>query len=100
MSRLNYSREDYDYMASERRRALVMIAQKLGKEHPVTQAMGSMAWGRNEREQGPEGNLRTAIEEKAFLDGCFHMLRRFAKSDDLKARKAFELFPRNWASRP
>lgn len=98
---MNYKRDDYNCMASLRRSALVQIAQKLGKDHRITQLMGCMSYGRNEAEQGPEGNLQSAVREMAFLDGCFHILHCVARAnDDIKAQRVMcDLYPRGFASR-
>ena len=87
-------------MAHLRRRAFVIIAQKLGPEHQITRMMGSMSYGRNDAEQGPSGNLQSAIREMAFLDGCFHILNVWARDNDRSAQTVMKVYPRGYTSRP
>lgn len=84
---MNYSRADYDYMAGARRRAFQRIAGKLGKDHPVTKMMGGLSHGRHRAEQGPDGNLRTAVREMSFLDGYFDCLNLWARDNDPAAQR-------------
>ena len=88
-------------MAWLRRRAFVMIAQKLGAEHTITKMMGCMSYGRNNAEQGPTSNLQGAIREVSFLDGCFWVLNLWARDNDDNAQKVMlELYPRGYTSKP
>ena len=98
---MNYKKADYNYMAAIRRSALVRIAQKLGKEHAVTKLMGCMSYGRNDAEQGPGGNLQSAVREMAFLDGCFHVLKTWASDNDRGAQRVMlDLYPRRYETAP
>lgn len=96
---MNYKKEDYNHMAHLRKLALVEIAQQLGKEHTITRLMGSMAYGRNNAEQGPEGNLQSAIREMSFLDGCFHVLNTWARDNDPKAQLLMRSYPHGFSKR-
>lgn len=87
MSHVNYTKEDYNYMAIKRRNAFCKIAEALGKNHPITKMMGTLAWGRHNFEQGPQGNLRTAIREMSALDGMFTILNIWARDNDTKAQQ-------------
>lgn len=96
---MSYTRQDYDFMAMKRRHAFVEIASSLGKDHPVTQMMGSLAWGRHDAEQGPHGSLRSAIREMSFLDGYFSCLNKWALENDRKAQRIMlEEYPRGFES--
>ena len=86
MGGINYSKADYDFMSAKRLGAFVKIARVLGKKHPVVTLMGPLAWGRHHFEQGPDGNLRTAIREMSALDGMFHVLNVWARYNDPKAQ--------------
>lgn len=101
MGRINYSREDFQHMASRRKVAFKAIAAKLGKEHAITKMMGSLAWGRHDFEEGADGNLRTAVEDKAALDGAFSILNQWARDHDPKAQRIMvELYPRAYENKP
>jgi hypothetical protein len=94
---MSYKKEDFNHMASLRRRAMVLIAQELGQEHNITKLMGSMSYGRNDAEQGPGENLKTAIREMAFLDGCFCVLNTWAAINDKAAQsKMLKIYPRGY----
>lgn len=97
---MNYKKDDYNYMASLRRSAFVQIASKLGPDHKITQLMGCMSYGRNDVEQGQQGNLQTAVRETAFLDGCFHILNVWARDNAPKAQKVLNLYPRGYSRKP
>jgi hypothetical protein len=82
-----FSRADYDAMSRDRISAFRRIADRLGKENPVTKMMGSLARGRHKAEQGPEGNLRTAVKEYGFLEGYFDALNLWARDHDYSAQR-------------
>lgn len=64
------------------------IAAELGKDHPVTNMMGSLAWGRHDAEWGGDGpKLRTATYALGFLDGIFNAINLWARSNDQKAQR-------------
>ncbi len=90
---MNYKTEDYDWMAMKRRLAFQFIARKLGENHKITKMMGGLSHGRNDKEGNIEGhNLRSAVEEKGYLDGCFHILNLWARDNDRKAQKVLHEF--------
>ena len=99
MGNVNYTKEDYDLMASKRRNAFCHIARNLGKAHPLVELMGPLAWGRNPFEQGPDWNLRTAVWEMSALDGMFHILSIWARDNDPHAQRTMlTLYPRGFES--
>jgi hypothetical protein len=89
-------KDEWNTLARRRKAALQNIARDLGKDHAITKMMGSMAWGRNGAEQGPEGTLQTAINEAAYLDGAFNILNLWARDND---RPAQRLMIEQWNSR-
>jgi hypothetical protein len=96
-----YKRADYDQAARLRKAAFVQIGKKLGKNHPITKMMGSLAWRRHNAEQGVDGNLRTAIREYSFLDGYFDALNLWARDNDTKAQRIMlDIFPRGMRHKP
>lgn len=96
-----YNKDDYNYMAAIRKNAFVKIANKLGKEHPITKMMGSLAWGRHNAEQGVEGNLHTAIREMAYLDGFYDCLNLWMRDNDRGTQHLIrDMYPRNYEKRP
>jgi len=96
---MNYSKDDYVYMAWKRKHAFQKIADELGKEHPVTKMMGTLAWGRHAGEHGPDFGLREAIYEMAFLDGFFEVLNLWTRDNDGKAQRVMlEHYPRGYES--
>lgn len=98
---MNYTADDYRYMATLRVRALADIAKKLGKDHPVTQMLGSMAWGRSDWEEGPEGNLRTAVRHMSALDGVATVLRIWCRDHDREAQRIIiDSYPTRWQEAP
>ena len=66
--------------------ALQAIAKKLGKEHPVTKMLGSLAWGRHEWEYGSRANLQAAIILASAMDGVYHTINLWARDNDKKAQ--------------
>ena len=84
---MRHKKEDYNQAAQRKVYAMQKIAKTLGEDHSLTKMMGSLAWGRHKAEQGPEGNLQTAIIEMAFLDGYFAALNRWARDNDTKAQR-------------
>lgn len=89
-----YGTKDYTAMARTRLRAFEKIATALGKDHPITKMMGSRAWGRHDKEQGPESTLRKAIAEYASLDGAFSVLNTWARDNDRAAQRVMlDLYP-------
>lgn len=95
-----YNKHDYAAMAADRRRAFCVIAEKLGKKHPITKMMGEVAWGRNDFETGPELTLRKAVREMSALDGAFGILNRWARDNDSKAQRfMIKVYPRGFRKR-
>jgi hypothetical protein len=93
-----YTAEDFRYMASTRLGVLMDVAKTLGENHPITEMMGSIAWGRHDYEEGPDRSLRTAVESKAYLDGVCRMLREFAhRAGDTQATSLLAAYPRGYA---
>ena len=89
-----YNREDYELMCDQRRRAFKRIAEALGKEHQITQLMGSLAWGRNDFEPKPGRTAVNAHEEYGYLEGCFNILGIWARDHDVLAQnKMLRLWP-------
>jgi hypothetical protein len=78
---VNLTREKYDNLCSLRRRAFQEVAKALGKGHPITELMGSLAWGRHWHERGAHNhnNLRAAAEEFGALEGYAAILRNWAR---------------------
>jgi hypothetical protein len=96
---MNYKKDDYNLMAHKRVYAFVSIARALGKDHAITKMMGSLAHGRHHFEQGPSGNLQTAVREMAALDGYFDCLNLWARDNDPKAQRVMnDLYPRSFES--
>ena len=101
MGNIIYTKMDFEFMASERRTAFVLIAKALGKRHEITRLMGSLAWGRHQFEEGAHGTLRTAIREMSALDGIFHALNMWARDHDGKAQRTMlRLYPQVFRSAP
>ena len=69
-----------------RQRALQKIAEKLGKGHPVTKMLGSLAWGRHNWETGPRATLQGAICLASAMDGVYHTINMWARDNDKKAQ--------------
>jgi hypothetical protein len=91
---MNYKKDDYNFMAHRRRMAFEQIAKALGKDHPITKMMGSRAWGRSSFEQGPQGNLQSAIREMAAYDGAFDIMNTWARDNDMAAQKKMsDIYP-------
>ena len=86
---MNPTREQYDRLCRVRRTAFQNIAKKLGKDHPLTELMGSLAWGRHQHERGAHNDksLRAAAEEFGALEGYAHVLRRWALINDPEAAR-------------
>jgi hypothetical protein len=82
----NYTKKEWEKVIHRRKCALQKVAERLGKEHPLTQMMGAMAWGRNEAEPGPNHTLRKAIYEAAFLEGSYSVLNTWARDNDVPAQ--------------
>ena len=81
------TKADYLVLASRRKRALMAVAEFLGKDHKLSQMMGSMAWGRSEAEQTGSGTtLQTAVAEWAFLGGAYEVLNTWARDNDIKGQ--------------
>jgi hypothetical protein len=96
-----YKKEDYQHMARIRVVAFKEIAKRLGKEHPITRMMGSLAWGRHDWEQGPQPNLHGAIGELYALNGVFSVLNAWARDHDSGAQRLMlSLWPRGFESSP
>ena len=97
----DFTKDDYNYMANNKRYAFVKIAEKLGKDHPITKMMGSRAWGRHPYEQGMKHTLRGAIMDMAALDGAFDILNLWARDNDqLAQRIMLGIYPLSWAGCP
>jgi hypothetical protein len=98
---VNYSKEDYWFMASRRLQAFQQIAEKLGKDHPITKMMGSRAWARHNFEAGPDGGLRGEVRAMSALDGAFDVLNTWARDNDQAAQRIMlELHPRGFENHP
>lgn len=96
-----YRKDDYNYMANRRKSAFTEMAKQFGKDHPITKMMGSLAWGRNGAEQGPNGTLQTAIREYAYLEGYFSCLNLWARDHDRAAQQTMlDLWPRGMERAP
>lgn len=99
MGMINYTKADYDFMAAKRLNALIQIAKALGKTHPIVKLMGPLAWGRHQFEQGPDGNLRTAVREMSALDGMFRVLNIWARDHDPQAQQILlKFYPQGFES--
>lgn len=92
---VTFDRKHYDGLSDDRIRAFRKIADELGKDHPITRMMGTLAWGRFKAEQGPGGTLRTAVEAYGFLNGYFDALNHWARDND---RDAQRVMLRHWPS--
>ena len=91
---IRYTKDDFALMARKRIHAFMEISRTLGKDHPICQIMGPLGWGRHNMEQGPDTSLQGTIEEKAYLDGCFHILCIWAGQHDHKAQRVMlDLYP-------
>lgn len=97
---MKFSAEDYRLMVRRRTSAFQTIAEKLGKVHPITKMMGTLAWGRFKKEFGPDGGgLREAVEAKGFLDGSFDILNLWARDNDPKAQRIMlNIYPSGYES--
>ncbi len=83
---MNHSKEHYTTLVSNRVRYFKQIAEVLGKEHPITKMMGSLAWGRYDAEWGPGHSLRDVVEAFGFLNGSFSILNMWARDNDQPAQ--------------
>jgi hypothetical protein len=91
---LRFTKEDWEWMAVQRRVAFQKIADRLGEKHPITKAMGDRAWGRHNCDYGPDGGLQDAIRAASALDGAFDILNRWARDNDAKAQRVMlEIYP-------
>lgn len=80
-------------LVGRRMRAFGSIATELGKDHPVTRMMDSLAWGRHGAEWGGEGpKLKTATYALGFLDGFFDSINTWARDNDQKAQRVMLKF--------
>ena len=84
---IDWKKDEYNAAARRLLWKFQQIAKALGKDHPITKMMGSRAWGRHNYEQGPEGNLRTAIREYASLLGAFDVMNKWVHDNDYDAQK-------------
>ena len=78
---------DYIHRGSRKEAAFMAIATALGPKHPLTEMMGSLAWGRHDAEMGPHRTLRTAIYRDGFLAGAFWSLNHWARDHDSAAQR-------------
>ena len=86
------------HMMRLRVHAFQQIADKLGKDHPITKMMGPRSYGRHPFETGPEVTLRNAIEGKASLDGAFDILNLWARDNDTEAQRVMlDIWPRGYS---
>ncbi len=91
---MKFTKDQWNKIAHSRKIAFRRIAEKLGKDHSITKQMGSLAWGRHDCEQGPGGNLQTAIEEASFLHGYFRCLNTWARDNDREAQRIMlDIYP-------
>ena len=81
------TKAEWQTLAWERRKWLQDIAKALGKEHPVTKMMGSLAWGRHNWESGPTPTLQSAIQEAAAVGGVFYILNLWARDNNMEAQR-------------
>jgi len=95
-----YSNDDYVFMVMRRLSAFKKIADSLGKDHLITQMMGSRAWGRHRDERGTDISLRAVVEEFGSLNGAFDVLNAWARDHDRKAQKIMtDLYPHGMEKR-
>jgi len=81
------TKADYLVLAARRKRALMSVAEQLGKEHALTKMMDCMAWGRSAAEQTGSGTtLQTAVAEWAYLVGAYDVLNTWARDNDIKGQ--------------
>ena len=79
-----YANAEHAYMV-----ALQDVAKQLGEDHPVTKLMGGFAWGRHEKQGGPDSNnLRDRAVAYGYVVGCERMLIKFCNHiGDTDARR-------------
>lgn len=69
-SKDEYARAEHAYMS-----AFQNVAAKLGEDHPMVKLMGGLAWGRHEKQGGPDSNnLRDRAVAYGYVAGCERML--------------------------
>lgn len=62
--------------------ALEQIARELGKDHPITKGMGSVAWGRYEGEPQVSGDgIAHVAQGYGFLQGVRYALLQVARAE-------------------
>lgn len=74
-------------LGNKREHAFKEIAKDLGKKHPITQMMGTLAWGRHEWELGVKATLADVIARASALDGYFHALNLWARDHSPEAQR-------------
>jgi hypothetical protein len=64
------------------------VAKKLGEKHPMTQLMGSLAWGRHHFERGPSSQgLKDVVYTAGALAGMYDVLVKWGLLNDQKAQR-------------
>ncbi len=94
---MNLKKEQYLLCIRKKTRAFTEIANLLGKEHPITKMMGSLAWGRHSFETGPQPNLQDAVYAVGALNGMFQIINTWARDNDPDAQnKIIKLYPQGF----
>jgi hypothetical protein len=80
---MSFSKDDYARRSRAYLTAFQAVAKKLGKDDPMTQLMGGLAWGRHDAECGPDQDtLRARAVEYGFLYGCERMLVKWCNDNN------------------
>lgn len=83
-----FTTADYNRLETALLRAAMNTAQKLGKAHPMTKMLGSLAWGRHGAEAGPSGSqLRPALHAVSFVEGYLACVILWARDADSGAQR-------------
>lgn len=96
-----HKREEIESYSAAKVRAFQQIARTLGKDHPITKMMGSLAWGRSHAERGPDSTAQDVAVEFGYLQGYFDALNFWARDHDAKAQRVMRrLWPSGYRTKP
>ena len=82
-----WDKDHWIRLGNKREQAFKEIAKALGEKHPITQMIGTLAWGRHEWELGVKATLANAIARASALDGYFHALNLWARDHSTDAQR-------------
>lgn len=72
------TKDEWGAIANARIRTFIEVARILGKAHPLTQRMGTLAWGRHSAETSTP-TLASTIYIAGYLEGYYNCLNVWAR---------------------